>query len=357
MKVSVIGAGSWGTALSQVLAKNGNNVGLWARRPEVVKSINSEHKNPRYLSDVELDPDIVATVSYKDTLLRAKAAVIVTPSTLIRGAGGAMADIGASGFPLLLFFAGTKGRRGILADVVDSDFPVIVCSKGIEEGSGLLPIDILDAEMGNRERFAVLSGPNHAEEVIKGVPAATVIASESPETAAFFQNLFASESFRAYTSDDARGVELCAAFKNVIAIAVGISYGLGFGDNTAALLVSRGLAEMSRLVVACGGKALTCMGLAGTGDMVATCMSHHSRNRTFGEMLAAGKTLDDFTAETHMVAEGANACRNVRVLSERYGVELPLADAVRSVVWEGADPKAIAKALTARSLKPEFYGI
>ena len=333
MKVSVIGAGSWGTALSQVLAKNGNNVGLWARRPEVVKSINSEHRNPRYLSDVDLDRDIVATVSYKDTLLRAKAAVIVTPSTLIRGAARA------------------------LADVVDSDFPVIVCSKGIEEGSGLLPIDILDAEMGNRERFAVLSGPNHAEEVIKGVPAATVIASESPETAAFFQNLFASESFRAYTSDDARGVELCAAFKNVIAIAVGISYGLGFGDNTAALLVSRGLAEMSRLVVACGGKALTCMGLAGTGDMVATCMSHHSRNRTFGEMLAAGKTLDDFTAETHMVAEGANACRNVRVLSERYGVELPLADAVRSVVWEGADPKEIAKALTARSLKPEFYGI
>ena len=333
MKVSVIGAGSWGTALSQVLAKNGNNVGLWARRPEVVKSINSEHRNPRYLSDVELDCGIVATVSYKDTLLRAKAAVIVTPSTLIRGAARA------------------------LADVVDSDFPVIVCSKGIEEGSGLLPIDILDAEMGNRERFAVLSGPNHAEEVIKGVPAATVIASESPETASFFQNLFASESFRAYTSDDARGVELCAAFKNVIAIAVGISYGLGFGDNTAALLVSRGLAEMSRLVVACGGKALTCMGLAGTGDMVATCMSHHSRNRTFGEMLAAGKTLDDFTAETHMVAEGANACRNVRVLSERYGVELPLADAVRSVVWEGADPKEIAKALTARSLKPEFYGI
>ncbi len=333
MKVSVIGAGSWGTALSQVLARNGNNVGLWARRPEVVKSINSEHKNPRYLSDVELDPDIVATVSYRDTLLRAKAAVIVTPSTLIRGAARA------------------------LADVVDSDFPVIVCSKGIEEGSGLLPIDILDAEMGNRERFAVLSGPNHAEEVIKGVPAATVIASESPETAAFFQNLFASESFRAYTSDDARGVELCAAFKNVIAIAVGISYGLGFGDNTAALLVSRGLAEMSRLVVACGGQALTCMGLAGTGDMVATCMSRHSRNRTFGEMLAAGKSLADFTAETHMVAEGANACRNVRVLAKRYGVELPLADAVRSVVWEGADPKAIAKALTARSLKPEFYGI
>ena len=259
MKVSVIGAGSWGTALSQVLANNGHNVGLWARKPEVVKAINSEHRNPRYLSDVELNPDIVATLSYRDTLLRARAAVIVTPSTLVRGAARA------------------------LADVVDSDFPVIVCSKGIEEGSGLLPIDILDAEMGNRSRFAVLSGPNHAEEVVRGVPAATVIASESPDTAAFFQEMFACESFRAYTSEDACGVELCAAFKNVVAIAVGMSYGLGFGDNTAALLVSRGLAEMSRLVVACGGNAITCMGLAGTGDMVATCMSHHSRNRTFGD--------------------------------------------------------------------------
>ena len=152
MKVSVIGAGSWGTALSQVLANNGHNVGLWARKPEVVKAINSEHRNPRYLSD---------------TLLRARAAVIVTPSTLVRGAARA------------------------LADVVDSDFPVIVCSKGIEEGSGLLPIDILDAEMGNRSRFAVLSGPNHAEEVVRGVPASTGIASDSPYTSAIFQEKFA----------------------------------------------------------------------------------------------------------------------------------------------------------------------
>ena len=256
MKVSVIGAGSWGTALSQVLANNGHNVGLWARKPEVVKAINSEHRNPRYLSDVELNPDVVATLSYRDTLLRARAAVIVTPSTLVRGAARA------------------------LADVVDSDFPVIVCSKGIEEGSGLLPIDILDAEMGNRSRFAVLSGPNHAEEVMRGVPAATVIASESPDTAAFFQELFACESFpRLYSEDACGGVELCAAFKNVVAIAVGMSYGLGFGDNTAALLASRGLAEMSRLVVACGGNAITCMGLAGTGGWSVTCMSHHSRNR------------------------------------------------------------------------------
>ena len=332
MKVSVIGAGSWGTALSQVLANNGHNVGLWARKPEVVKAINSEHKNPRYLSDVELNPDIVATLSYRDTLLRARAAVIVTPSTLVRGAARA------------------------LADVVDSDFPVIVCSKGIEEGSGLLPIDILDAEMGNRSRFAVLSGPNHAEEVVRGVPAATVIASESPDTAAFFQEMFACESFRAYTSEDSCGVELCAAFKNVIAIAVGISYGMGFGDNTAAMLITRGLAEMSRMVVAAGGEALTCMGLGGAGDMVVTCMSQHSRNRRFGEQyVARGLTLDDFTAQTHMVVEGAIACKTLATLEARYGVDLPLTDTVRSVVWEGVNPREAAAALIDRPLKSEFY--
>ena len=231
MKIAVIGAGSWGTALAQVLAGNGHNVGLWARKPEVVQAINAEHHNPRYLSDEVLSERIVATLSHEDALLRAKAAVIVTPSNLLRGVGRAL-DAAA-----------------------DPRLPIVVCSKGVEEGSGLLPIDVMASEMGGRERFAVLSGPNHAEEVIRGVPAATVVASPSADTAAFFQDLFATEAFRTYTSDDVCGVELCAAFKNVIAIAVGLSYGMGYGDNTAALLLTRGLAEMSRLVVACGGQA------------------------------------------------------------------------------------------------------
>lgn len=222
----------------------------------------------------------------------------------------------------------------------------------------MLPIDVLGSVLGNDSRLAVLSGPNHAEEVVRAQPSATVIASESAETAVFFRDLFASETFRTYTSDDPVGVELCAAFKNVIAIAVGVSYGLGFGDNTASLLITRGLAEMSRMAVACGGQALTCMGLAGAGDMVATCMSRHSRNRRFGQdFVALGKTLDDFEREFHMVVEGALACKTLALLADRTGVELPLTDTVRSIVWEGADAREAAKALAYRPLKSEFYGI
>ena len=289
----------------------------------MARSINKERRNPRYLSDVELHEGIVATPSYKDALLRARAAAIVTPSNLMRGVARA------------------------LADVVDAEFPIVICSKGVEEGNGLLPVEVFEAEMGGAHRLAVLSGPNHAEEVVKGVPSGTVIASSSEETAALFQELFASEAFRTYTSDDVRGVELCAAFKNVIAIAVGVSYGLGYGDNTAAMLMTRGLAEMSRLVARAGGQALTCMGLAGAGDLVATCTSEHSRNRRFGRLLAEGGTLADFTAQTHMVAEGALACKTLAVLSERYGVELPITDVVRSVVWEGADPRELRARLPA----------
>lgn len=333
MKVAVIGAGSWGTALAQLLAGNGHNVGLWARKPEVVRSVNAEHRNPRYLSEVRLSENIVATTSYKDALLRAKAAVIVTPSNLMRGVACA------------------------LADVVDADFPVIICSKGVEEGSGLLPVEVFEAEMGNAARLAVLSGPNFAAEVIRGIPTGTVIASADEGTATFFQELFAAETFRTYVSDDVCGVELCAAFKNVIAIAVGVSYGLGYGDNTAAMLMTRGLAEMSRLVVRCGGQAITCMGLAGTGDLVATCTSEHSRNRRFGKLLAEGGTLDEFTAETHMVAEGALACKTLETLADQYGVELPITDVVRAIAWEGADPHDVAKTLTSRPLTTEFYGL
>ena len=304
MKIAVIGAGSWGTALAQQLACNGNEVGLWARKPEVVDAVNASHANPRYLSEVELSPRIVATTSYED-----------------------------------------------------DDFPVIICSKGVEEGSGLLPGEVFEAEMGNASRLAVLSGPNFAAEVIRGIPSGTVIASSNEETAAFFQQLFASETFRTYVSDDVCGVELCAAFKNVIAIAVGVSYGLGYGDNTAAMLMTRGLAEMSRLVVRCGGQAITCMGLAGTGDLVATCTSEHSRNRRFGKLLAEGGTLEEFAAQTHMVAEGALACKTLKTLADCYDVELPITDVVRSIAWEGADPHDVAKTLTSRPLTTEFYGL
>ena len=333
MKVAVIGAGSWGTALSQVLATGEHEVGLWARKAEVARAVNETHYNPRYLSECELSDCIVAASSYDEVLAGASAVVVVTPSIVLR-------EVAAK-----------------LAKKVDRCMPVVVCSKGVEAKSGLLPLEVMAAEMGNPARFAVLTGPNHAEEVVRGVPAATVIASASDGTARFFQDLFATETFRTYTSTDVCGCELCAAFKNVIAIAVGVSYGLGFGDNTAALLLTRGLAEMSRLVVACGGQALTCMGLAGAGDMVATCMSRHSRNRRLGEMLSVGKTLADFEKETHMVAEGALACKTIALLAEREQVELPIASVVRSIVWEGADVHEDVAALAKRPLKTEFYGI
>lgn len=333
VKVGVIGAGSWGTALAQHLAAKGDNVNIWARRPDVVECINSEHHNPRYLSDVALSDSIVATVAYEDCLRNAVGVVVATPSRLMRGVARA------------------------LGEVAPRDMRVTICTKGIEDESGLLATQVFEQEMGCPERLAVLSGPNHAEEVVRGVPAGTVIASKSLSTAEYFQELFSTEAFRAYVSADVTGVQVCGAAKNVMAIAVGISYGMGFGDNTAALLLTRGQAEMSRLANAMGADPITCMGLAGTGDLVATCMSRHSRNRRLGEMLANGKTLIDFDDETHMVAEGALACKTLLPLASRYGVEMPITEAIHSIIWEGADARETGFSLLRRPLKKENYGL
>lgn len=333
MKIAVIGAGSWGTALAQHLALKNHEVVIWARNPQVIETINSKHYNPRYLNDITLSESITATASYEECLDQAQAVVVVTPSNLLRQFAQA------------------------LAPFMDTELPIIICSKGIEEETGLLPIEVFEAEVGNADRLAVLSGPNHAEEVSKQIPSATVIASSNKNLALFFQEVFVSDSFRTYISNDPTGVELCGAFKNVIAIAVGLSYGYGFGDNTAALLITRGIAEMSRLVHACGGQPLTCMGLAGCGDMVATCTSQHSRNRRFGELLAKKGTLDDFTTDTHMIVEGALACRTLQTLAKKYQVDIPITQMVYGVIWEGTDVEQAAKDLTERPLTTEFYGL
>ena len=333
MKIGIIGAGSWGTALAQLLGRQGHNVLIWARRPDVVSSINCDHVNPRYFSDIELSRNVVATVAYEDCLANASAVAVVTPSNLLRGTARA------------------------LARCTPSDIPVVICSKGIEAKSGFLATQIFEQEMGDADRFAVLSGPNHAEDVISGEYSASVIASTSSEVASFLQEVFAAPHFRTYASTDVVGVEVCAAAKNVMAIAVGLSYGLGMGDNTAALLMTRGLAEMSRLTNALGGEAITCMGLAGMGDLVVTCTSQHSRNRRFGEMIARGGTLKEFQDETHMVVEGALAAQTILPLAERVGVELPIAQVVHDVIWEGADPQEAGEALASRPLNREFYGL
>ena len=331
MKVAVIGAGSWGTALAQVAATNRHDVMLWAHRTSVADGINTHHRNPDYLKDAQLDVRVKATSDVAQALEGAHAVIVVTPSKHMRETAGRLADAG-----------------------VATDVPVVVCTKGVEGGTGLLPVQIYEEVIGGEERFAALSGPNHAEEIVHGVTAGTVVASSNAETAEFFQALLGSQDFRVYTSDDVVGVELCAAFKNVIAIAVGVAYGLGFGDNTAAMLMTRGQAEMSRLVTEAGGDPMTCMGLAGTGDLIATCMSRHSRNRTFGEALARGVTVEQYEAERHMVAEGAQACRTLQTLAERYAVELPITDVVRGMVWEGVDPREASETLMSREMKPEF---
>lgn len=332
-KIAVIGAGSWGTALAQTLALGGNRVTMWARKPIVAETITNDHHNPRYLSGVMLSDAIDASTDLRTCAEGAEALVIVVPSRLVRQ------------------FAED------LAPLVTADTPIVICSKGVEENTGLLPVQVFAEVLGNEQRLAALSGPNHAEEVVLGVPAGTVIASSSNETACYFRDLFTTPTFRCYTSSDYVGVELCAAFKNVIAIGVGAAYGVGYGDNTAAMLMTRGMAEMSRLVKACGGDALTVMGLAGAGDLIATCTSEHSRNRTFGKALAQGATLEGFEASTHMVVEGAVACRTLLPLAERHGVELPIATAVRSVVWEGVSPEAVGTKLFERPLTTEFWGL
>ena len=326
-KIAVIGAGSWGTALSQTLADAGSTPMLWAHRESVAHAIRTEHRNPRYLSGVRLSDAVNATSDLGEAVSGAEALVIVTPSRLLRE------------------FAGH------LAPLVGADIPVVICSKGVEEGTGLLPVQVFAEVVGGIDRLAVLSGPNHAEEVVLGLPAGTVVASVSEETAFRVRNLFTTPRFRCYTSDDYVGVELCAAFKNVIAIAVGASYGMGYGDNAAAMLMTRGMAEMSRLVEACGGQARTVMGLA------ATCTSEHSRNRTFGKALAQGATLAGYEESTHMVVEGALACKTILPLADQHGVELPITRAVRAMVWDGVPAKELGEALIRRPLTTEFWGL
>ena len=329
-QVAIVGAGSWGTALAQLAATAGNDVRLWARKEEVVRGINADHVNPRYLADARLSERIEASTDIVRVVGGADAVVAVTPSSVMR-----------------------ETARAIAAHV-GAKTPIALAAKGVEAETGMLPVEVFDEVLGGLGRLAVLTGPNHAEEVVRGVPSGTVVSSYVPRTARFFQSLLSTESFRIYVGNDVVGAEVCAAYKNVIAIAVGASYGLGMGDNTAALLMTRGLAEMSRLVVACGGNAMTCMGLAGMGDLEVTCMSAHSRNRTFGYELAQGVTLDAYRARTHMVVEGALACRTLHDLALAHDVDLPLARTVRAIVWEGYDAVAAAQDLLDRPQKPEF---
>lgn len=329
MRVAVIGAGSWGTAVSWLLGSKGHEVSLWSREESIARGINETHHNPVYLPDVDLGDNVFASHEMSEVLKGVQAVVMVTPSVGVRDTAHAM--------------------QPYLGD----DIPVVVLSKGVEAGTSQLMTEILIDELGNPARIAGLSGPNHAEEVSKGIPSATVVAAYAPQTALFFQELFTTPFFRVYTNDDVLGVELCGAGKNVVAIACGICDGLGYGDNTKASLMTRGLAEMARLGEALGANPLTYMGLAGMGDLVVTCTSRHSRNRAFGESLAHGGTLEEYQAKTKMVAEGAVACRSIHELALERGVDMPLVSMVYGIIYEGEDPRETAILLMTRPQKKE----
>lgn len=333
MRISVIGSGSWGTAVSWLLGGKGHAVRLWSREVEIAEHVNAEHVNPLYLSDIVLAPTVFASADMAEALSGAEAVVMVTPSFGVRETAESMAAH------------------------LPPDVPVVVLSKGVEGGTNLLMAEVLADVLGNRERIAALSGPNHAEEVSRGIPSATVVAGYDPKVAELFQDIFMTPFFRVYTNPDVTGVELCGASKNVVAIAAGMCDGLGYGDNTKASLMTRGLAEMTRLGRKLGANPLTYMGLAGMGDLIVTCTSRHSRNRGLGELIAQGGTMEEFYERTHMVAEGAVACITVDELARREGLELPITSEVRAILYEGRPLAMAQEALLGREAKDELHGL
>ncbi len=332
-KVAVIGSGSWGTAVTRLLAAHVDEVVIWSFEEVVAKGINERRHNPHQLTDYRVEDNVRATCSFEDATRDAQAIVVVVPSPFLRSTCAS------------------------LAPHVEPDVPVLVLTKGVERDTGCLMADVVEQELGGPDRIAVLSGPNHAEEICRGTISAAVVASRNEEVAAQFRDLLVCPVFRVYVSDDVVGVEVCAAEKNVIAVACGITAALGAGDNTLAVLMTRGLAEVSRIAVAMGGDPLTCMGLAGMGDLVATCTSRHSRNRTFGEAFAKGESLEDYESRTGMVVEGAQAACSILALARKKGIEVPITQAVNAILYEGVSLDVARDALLGRRSREEFYGV
>jgi glycerol-3-phosphate dehydrogenase (NAD(P)+) len=329
--VCVLGAGSFGTALAKVLAEGGHAVRLWARDPVVVETIRTEHRHPRRLKNIRLPSGLRATTSLAEGLAGASLVVSSLPTPAVRPVWGEAAPF------------------------VEEGASILSVSKGIETGTLALVSDILVQVVPSsaRARLAYLSGPSFAVEMAKRLPTAVTIASLDEAVAAHVQRIVSTDYFRAYTTTDVLGVELGGALKNVIAIASGTAAGLGFGQNTAAALITRGLAEISRLAVKLGAMPQTLMGLAGMGDLVLTCTSSTSRNYTVGFHLGQGKKLDDILAGLGEVAEGVNTAQAVRALSAREGVEMPIADAVHRLLFQGSDARDEVIGLMGRKLKKE----
>ncbi len=329
MKITIIGDGGWGTALAVLLSRKKLKVNLWGAFPEHVMQMKKTRRNRKFLPGIVIPRSVEIGDDLGHALTGAKLVILAVPSQYMRGV--------------------LKKIKKF--DVSESCF--LSVAKGLEYKTNMLMADVVKEELKCRD-LAVLSGPNIAYEVARGIPSAAVCASAKKHTAEIVQDILMQESFRVYTSNDMCGVELAGAFKNIIAIACGISDGLGFGTNTKAALLTRGLAEITRLGTAMGAKYKTFNGLSGIGDLVTTCMNSRSRNRWFGEELGKGKTLNALMKETNMVVEGIITTKIALKVAKKYKVSLPITREVYNVIYEQKKPKAALESLMLRAKKNEL---
>ena len=328
MKITVVGSGGWGTALALLLVENGHDVTLWSHTPAKAVALEETRENPM-LKGVPLPPEMKFTADL-GAVKGCGAVVMATPSYAVRE---------------------TAHK---LREIIDPGTVVISVSKGIEKDSSLRLSQVIEEELEGKCPVVVLSGPSHAEEVGRHIPTGVVAAADNLKDAELVQDLFMNPRFRVYTSDDRIGTEICAALKNVIALCAGCTDGMGCGDNTKALLMTRGLAEMARLGVALGGRKETFTGLAGVGDLIVTCTSMHSRNRRYGILIGQGKSVQDALEEIGTVVEGYYAAANARSLAQKVGVEMPISQAAYEVLYNGRDVHAVVSDLMSRAKRSEL---
>ena len=326
-KVTVIGSGSWGVALATYLAKQGNDVKVWSFSEDEKNLINNERKCV-FLPKITLPENIYCTTSYEEALEGSKYVIHVTPSKFVRNT--------------------IKGYKEFL----NKDQVILMCSKGFEAGTNLALDDVIEEELPG-QKYGILAGPSHAEEVSIDIPTALVIASHDEDVREDVANLFKSPVMRIYKSKDVKGVELGGALKNIIAFCAGISVGLNLGDNTFAALATRGLVEIARLGTKMGGEEKTFYGLTGLGDLIVTCSSEHSRNRRAGKMIGQGHTVEEARKEIGMTIESIDNIEVAYALAKQYEVEMPIVNAVYDVLYNGLNPKEAVEILMTRSLKEE----
>ena len=331
-KVAVIGAGSWGTALSMVLHKNGHQVTIWSIMEAEIKMLQETHEHRDKLPGVMLPDDMVFTTDLSEAVEGKDLLVLAVPSPY------------------------TRSTARLLSNVVTDGQIIVNVAKGIEEGTLDTLTDIIKEEVP-QAKIAVLSGPSHAEEVGRGIPTTCVVGANEKETAEYIQNLFMNEVFRVYTSPDVLGIELGGALKNVVALAAGIADGLGYGDNTKAALITRGISEIARLGVKMGGKMETFCGLTGIGDLIVTCASMHSRNRRAGILIGKGYSMEEAMEEVQMVVEGVYSTKAAVALGEKYEVDLPIINEVNEVLFHGKSAKEALKHLMLRDKKIESLSL